>query len=149
MSNEGVPESQPNSQNYSNNLSENNNSGFRLELSPQQAVFLSRLLPSPLSFQLELKPIKRTTSIQKNIRENPKAIPEPKRKNPKVDLISLRTTLSPLLLKQHQPEFKNPTPTAFQKILKMQSTKSTVPSVITRGTTLTTSVKTSSPVSAF
>ena len=149
MSNEGVPESQPNSQNYSNNLSENNNSGFRLELSPQQAVFLSRLLPSPLSFQLELKPIKRTTSIQNNIRENPKAIPEPKRKNPKVDLISLRTTLSPLLLKQHQAEFKNPTPTAFQKILKMQSTKSTVPSVITRGTTLTTSVKTSSPVSAF
>lgn len=87
MSNDGVPESQPNSQNYSNNLSENNNSGYRLELSPQQAAFLSRLLPSPLSFQLELKPIKRTASIQKNIRENPKPIPEPKRKNIKVDLI--------------------------------------------------------------
>lgn len=51
MSLEGVPESQQISQNYSNNPSENN-TGYKLELSPQQAAFLTRLLPSPLSFQL-------------------------------------------------------------------------------------------------
>lgn len=51
MSLEGVPESQQISQNYSNNPSENNNA-YKLELSPQQAAFLTRLLPSPLSFQL-------------------------------------------------------------------------------------------------
>ena len=52
MSNSAQHEEQPNSQNYLNNPGENSNMPFRLQLTPQQASYLIKHLPTNYSFQL-------------------------------------------------------------------------------------------------
>ena len=69
MSNSGHYEEQPNSQNNLNNPTENSNFPFRLQLTPQQASYLIKQLPVNYSFQLETKPLKRSISTTKHVKE--------------------------------------------------------------------------------
>ena len=69
MSHSDQPEEQPHSQIYENNPSENSSTAHRLQLTPQQAAYLTKFLPTAFSFQLENKPLKRSASSNKNIKE--------------------------------------------------------------------------------
>ena len=51
-----------------NNPSENSNMSYRLQLTPQQAAYLTKILPTHYSMQLESKPLKRTVSSAKVIK---------------------------------------------------------------------------------
>ena len=59
---------------------------FRIELSPQQVAFLTRLLPINYSLQFEPKPTKRTASSQKSISADVAPF-DPKKKSSKVLLL--------------------------------------------------------------
>ena len=72
MNSDPYPESQPPSQNPENNPSPNQSNILRIELNSQQATYLNKLLPSYYSFQLDSKPLKRTTSTAKNTKDNTK-----------------------------------------------------------------------------
>lgn len=52
MSHSDPHEEQPHSQIYENNPSENSSCAHRLQLTPQQAAYLTKLLPASFSFQL-------------------------------------------------------------------------------------------------
>ena len=86
MSNSAQHEEQPNSQNYLNNPGENSNMPFRLQLSPQQASYLIKHLPTNYSFQLQTKPLKRSVSTAKNVKEPTKTASETRKKPVKVIL---------------------------------------------------------------
>jgi hypothetical protein len=55
--------------NHSNIAPDFSSSIYRLELTPQQANYLTRLLPTNYSFQLDAKIPKRTSASQKNLKE--------------------------------------------------------------------------------
>lgn len=69
MSHSDMPEEQAHSQIYENNPSEHSSCTNRLILTPQQAAYLTKLLPASFSLQTEIKALKRGASVSKSIKE--------------------------------------------------------------------------------
>lgn len=67
---------------------------YRVELDAQQALFLTRLLPTCFSFQLETRTAKRAATSVKSVREEIKAAPEARKKPKQVGITSLRRSRS-------------------------------------------------------
>lgn len=116
-------------QNYPNNPpSEQPNNPFKAELTAAQAAYLTRLLPTFYSFQLDARSARRLPSSSKQVHEvKPPA--EPKRKSTKVLDSSFRMRLSPsydLRASQFQDEPTNVAIINLRGSIRIRFTKSIV-----------------------
>ena len=121
---------------------------FRLQLTPQQATYLAKHLPTHYSFQLETKPIKRAVSNTKNIKEPLKTSTEVRKKTPKVTLSLFRKKLKTQVGKVIQLEVKKATVNILRKY-KMLSMKNTATKKTTEELPSNTSARLSSPASEY
>lgn len=122
---------------------------FQAQLTPQQAAYLSKLLPSSYSFQLEVKPLKRVASTSKSMKEPAKTAAEEKKKPAKVCFKLFRTKQKTKAIRVWLAEVKKQIAIDILRKYKTLFTKNIVLKITIAAILSRTLMKLSSPVFVF